>query len=140
MIIDAKSSAAALLAFAGWTKVHVILIAGYRSLLINTGREKPSAFSPSRHEAQDTFIGRVSCAHANCVENLPLFTAVILANFMVDGAPDVSGLAWKYVYCRLAQSLTHWYSVSDMGVTVRFICFAMGKWFLGSMAYRTIMG
>jgi len=85
-----------------------------------------------------SFIGRVGCSHANCVENLPLFATVILVNAVMSGTPDISKQAWYYVAARVAQGVTHWTSVSDAAVTIRFVCFFVSMVLLISMGYTTM--
>ena len=135
-----ESPLAALMAFCGLTLFHVTIILTHRSLLINTGRAKPNDFIKSRHEKEDSFVGRVSSSHANCLENLPLATAVILINHVVDGAPDISQLAWYFVGARVGQALVHWMSVVETMVLIRFVFFFVSKVLLITMAYKTMMG
>lgn len=139
MVIDPSSAPAALLAHVAWTELHTLLILGNRSILINTGRSKPSGFVPSRFETGDTFIGRVSLAHFNCIENLPKLAAVILVN-AVTGGPDIGALAWAWMAARVGQSLLHWWSVKDDSViTARFLCYATQLGLLGYMGYKTLV-
>lgn len=138
-LFDTSSSLSALMMFATFTLLHVLIVISHRTLLINTGRAKPNAFISMRKDSEATFIGRVGCAHANCVENLTLFAVVVLVNALMGvGAPSISKQAWWYVSSRVAQSLTHWYSVSDTAVTVRFICFFTSIILLINMGYKTV--
>lgn len=50
IVFNTQSSTSAVVGFASWTLLHVIVILGHRSVLINTtGRAKANAFVPSRH-------------------------------------------------------------------------------------------
>ena len=133
----------ALAVFGAWTLVHTVIILGYRTVLINTGKAKPNGFGPSRNDNQDTFIGRVGCSHANCVENLVVFTAVLVAHhFAVASANDnevVTKWAWYIVYARIGQSLFHWWSISEMAVTGRFLFFVTQLVFLARIVYQVLM-
>lgn len=114
----------ALCAFVAWTILHVLLIVGYRSFLITTGRAKPNTFRPSRQESPSSLYGRICQAHANCLENLVVLATIILINHVTSEAPDMSDWAWLIVYARMAQSIIHWSSISEVAVILRFFCFA----------------
>lgn len=137
-IFDTSSSLSALMMFAAFTLLHVVIVISHRSFLINTGRAKPHAFTIMRNDSESTFIGRVGCSHANCVENLSLFAVVVLVNALMGGAPDISKQAWWYVSARIAQGVTHWYSVSDAAITFRFVCFFTSMALLISMGCKTM--
>ena len=137
MPIDTSSSLTSVLAFSGWTLFHTVMMLGHRSFLINTGKAKPNAFRPSRDEAQTSFYGRVCASHANCVENLVVFAAVVLTLHLAGG-PDVATLAWRTVYLRMGQSLMHWYDTSEMAVTVRFLFFVGQLYCIGAMIYSSL--
>ena len=137
MALDTDSSLAALIAMVAWTMTHVILTLGYRSLLINTGRAKPNAFGPSYMDDQRHFVGRVGHSHHNCVENLVLFAAVVLVHRNSSSSSSIDHLAWYYVYARVGQALSHWWSISEMAVTVRFLFFVTSLVLVGRMLYLT---
>lgn len=74
---------AAVVAFAGWILIHIFVTLMHRAILINTGKAKPSSFVPTRETPQDTFIGRVGYSHSNCMENFPLFAAVVFVHYLL---------------------------------------------------------
>lgn len=97
-----------LLAFAGWTLI--VLLAGIgvrRWSLILTGRAALTDF-PADTPHGTTAYRRAVRAHANCVENLPVFAVMVLI-------PAVTGLKVPYLDVlavvtmggRIAQSLVH---------------------------------
>ena len=49
-------------------------------------KKKANEFTKSRDGGDATFIARVGKSHANCLENLPLFAAVVLVNKAFGGA------------------------------------------------------
>lgn len=97
-----------LLGFAAWTVVLLLVTIGvYRWSLILTGRAPISAFRADKVEGKDWYK-RSMRAHANCVENLPVFGAVVLALY----AGGISGqlvnvLCMSVIVARIAQSLVH---------------------------------
>ena len=139
-LIDLNPPLAAILAFAVWAQLHVIITIGYRSFLINTGKAKPNAFPAMRETSQTTFIGRVGYSYNNCIENLPVLLTIVIVNHVADGAPDIGSLTWYLVYARIVQSLAHWCGVTEFWVTARFVAFACQLVLLFQMTYRTTFG
>jgi uncharacterized MAPEG superfamily protein len=67
---------------------------------------------------------RLNRAHLNCVENLPLFGAVVLIAAVAGvRAPLLDTLACVYLGARIGQSLAHVSSGGVLAVNVRFACF-----------------
>ncbi len=67
---------------------------------------------------------RAGRAHANGVENLPLFaTIVLVAAVSGYSSSSFDALARTVVLARIPQSLVHIASGSELAVNVRFLCF-----------------
>ena len=67
-----------LLAFAGWTLLILSLtVGGYRWGRLLTGRSEIREFNGANLEGTD-FYRRAMRAHVNCVENLPVYGAIVL--------------------------------------------------------------
>eukprot|EP00004_Rigifila_ramosa_P024699 TRINITY_DN7237_c0_g1_i5.p3 TRINITY_DN7237_c0_g1~~TRINITY_DN7237_c0_g1_i5.p3 ORF type:complete len:162 (+),score=37.44 TRINITY_DN7237_c0_g1_i5:70-486(+) len=128
-------AANALLGFAALTGAHIAVTVADRALQVLGGR-KPNTFGSSRDGDTATFIGRVGRSHANCVENLVVFAAVVLGNG-VFGSADLDVLARWYLWARIGQSVTHVASVSARAVTVRFSFFVVQLLLLGRMVLLT---
>ena len=111
-----------LLAFATWTLVLLLATVGvYRWSRILTGRVAVADFRADQIEGSDGYR-RAMRAHANCVENLPVFGAVVLA-LVVAGVrgPTVDGLCLAILLARVAQSLTHvGFAQTNAVASVRF--------------------
>lgn len=122
-----------LLAFAAWTVVLLLATVGvYRWTRILTGRVPMRDFRADQVEGEDWYR-RAMRAHANCVENLPVFGAIVFALHVGGVAgPAVNGLSIVVVLARMAQSLTHvGFVQTNAVVSVRFafylvqlVCFA----------------
>jgi uncharacterized MAPEG superfamily protein len=116
-----------LLAFATWTVVLLLGTVGvYRWSRILTGSVPISEFRADRVEGEDWYK-RAMRAHANCVENLPVFGAVVLA-LQAGGVrgPMVSWLCIGVVAARVVQSLVHVSFVqTNAVVSVRFAFFVV---------------
>ncbi|HET6416660.1 MAG TPA: MAPEG family protein, partial [Polyangiales bacterium] len=74
-----------LLAFAVWTLLVLVLTVGiYRWGLIFAGRVQVKEFRADQIEGSDRYR-RSMRAHLNCVENLPVYGAIVLV-IVVSGA------------------------------------------------------
>jgi uncharacterized MAPEG superfamily protein len=112
----------ALLAFAAWTVVLLLATVGvYRWSRILTGRVPIRNFRADRVEGADWYK-RAMRAHANCIENLPVFGGVVLALHVGDvRGPAVNDLCIGVVAARIVQSLVHVCFVqTNAVVSVRF--------------------
>jgi uncharacterized MAPEG superfamily protein len=115
----------ALLGFATWTVVLLLGTVGvYRWSRILTGRVEIRNFRADQIEGEDWYR-RAMRAHANCVENLPVFGAIVLALQASNvGGPRVDGLCIAVLAARVAQSLVHvTVRQTNTVVSVRFVFF-----------------
>jgi uncharacterized MAPEG superfamily protein len=114
-----------LLGFAGWTLIILLLSVGvYRWSRIFTGRQAIGDF-PADAAGGAGWYQRATRAHANCIENLPVYGAVVLAArcASVDD-PLLDALACALLVARLIQSLVHISFVqTNTAVSVRFSFF-----------------
>ena len=114
-----------LLGFALWTAAVLVFAIGvYRFSLILTGRAGMASFPADGRNGADWYQ-RAMRAHANCVENLPLFTVVVFALYATGiSSPLVDTLSAIVLGARVLQSLVHISTVqTDRVVTVRFSFF-----------------
>ena len=116
-----------LLGFAAWTLLLLSATVGiYRWNRILTGRAGVGAFPADKVEGEEWYK-RAMRAHANCIENLPVFGAIVFA-LDVSG---VRGAAADYpaiavLAARIVQSLVHLSFVqTDAVVSVRFTFFSI---------------
>ena len=115
----------ALVAFATWTLVLMMGTIGvYRWSRILTGRAAISEFRAEPVEGKDWYR-RAMRAHANCIENLPVFGAIVLAiheSHAAGAAIDVIAVAIPAA--RVVQSLVHvCFRQTNPVVAVRFTFF-----------------
>ena len=97
-----------LLAFAVWSMLVLILTVGtYRWGLIFAGRVQANEFRADQIEGSDRYR-RAMRAHLNCLENLPVYGAIVLV-IVVSGAQSsaLDGLALTLIGARIAQTLIH---------------------------------
>ncbi len=114
-----------LLGFAAWTVLLLLSTVGvYRWRRILTGRVPIRDFRADQVEGEDWYR-RAMRAHANCVENLPVFGAIVLALYVggVRG-PTSNYLSVTVLIARVIQSLVHVCFVqTNAVVSVRFTFF-----------------
>jgi uncharacterized MAPEG superfamily protein len=98
----------ALLGFATWTVVLLFSTVGvYRWSRILTGRVAIRDFRADQIEGADWYR-RAMRAHANCVENLPVFGAIVLAlDVSGVGGAAVNAVSVAILAARVLQSLVH---------------------------------
>jgi len=96
-----------LVRFAAWTVLLLLATVGvYRWSRILTGPMPIRSFRADRIEA-DWYI-RAMRAHANCVENLPVFGAIVLGLYVGNVASAfVNAWAVAVLVARIMQSLVH---------------------------------
>ena len=114
-----------LLGFALWTLLLLFSTVGvYRWSRILTGRVPISEFRADQIEGEDWYR-RAMRAHANCVENLPVFGAIVLALYVSGiGGGTVDAVCIGILAARVVQSLIHVGLVqTDAVVSVRFVFF-----------------
>ena len=115
----------ALLGFATWTVVLLFATVGvYRWSRILTGRVPIRDFRADQIDGADWYR-RAMRAHANCVENLPVFGAIVLALYVSGvGGATVNGVSMIILAARVVQSLVHVCLVqTNTVVSVRFAFF-----------------
>jgi uncharacterized MAPEG superfamily protein len=97
-----------LLGFAAWTVLLLLTTVGvYRWSRILTGRVAIREFRADHIEGADWYK-RAMRAHANCVENLPVFGAIVFGLYVGNvGSVLVNALAVAVLLARVMQSLVH---------------------------------
>jgi uncharacterized MAPEG superfamily protein len=117
-------TAVALLGFAAWTILLVTMLAAFRVSLVSAGKKTAASFNPNGDDVEG-FGRRLTRAHANCYENLPLAGAVLLYAIATNQTVVTDGLAMAFLGARLLQSLTHIASTSRPAVTIRFVFYVI---------------
>jgi len=111
-----------LMGFATWTILLLTLTIGvYRWFQIFAGQVPISGFRADQPEGADWYK-RSMRAHANCVENLPVFAAIVLAlHISGAGGPLADFASIGILVARVMQSTVHvCLPQTDSVVAVRF--------------------
>jgi len=109
----------ALLGFTAWTLLLVLAVFVYRGLRFVGGT--PINHWPRGRKPDDDapLVRRIEDAHANCLENLPIFAVIVLAGAALGRLPAVDALAPWVLYARIGQSAAHLWGVAPLQVLVR---------------------
>lgn len=124
-------TAVALLGYVAWALLLLVALAVVRTSLVMQNKKAANAFSPGGDDVGG-FTRRLTRAHANCYENLPLAGAVLLYAIATGQTAATDGLAYLFLGTRVLQSATHLASTSSQAVTVRFAFFLVQ---VGILAY-----
>jgi len=114
-----------LLGFAAWTVVLLLSTIGvYRWSRILTGQTPIKEFRADQIDGADWYR-RSMRAHANCIENLPVFGAIVFALYVSQlGGAAISYLCITVLIARVMQSLVHvCLAQTNTVAAIRFIFF-----------------
>lgn len=125
-----------LLAFAGWTLLTLLVTVGvYRWSRILTRRADLTDF-PADVPHGKAWYRRAMRAHANCVENLPVYAAIVVA-MLATGvhSPLLDALAIVLMIARVLQTCVHVaFTETNWTIGIRF------TFFLTQIVCMAIMG
>ena len=116
----------ALLGFAMWTVLLVLVTIGApRLTAIARKQARPNSFNAAVPHGSDRYQ-RSMRAHANCVENLPVFAALVL----LGGSLGLQGTVFQLAaFCvlpaRVLQSVAHISSGRNRAILARFAFFSV---------------
>lgn len=110
-----------LLGFATWTILLVLVgIGPYRVGSVVVNKAHPAAF-PATTPHGPPWYQRLMRAHANCVENLPVFAAVVLVGAVTGyNNPTFDTLAQVVLGARIGQTVAHISSGRGRVIQIRF--------------------
>jgi uncharacterized MAPEG superfamily protein len=128
----------ALAGFAGWTLLLTLVMATNRMANLFAGAKIPiNKFSPTGEDLPG-FGHRVTRAHLNCVENLPVFAALVAAAGFSGQLAVMEGTAMYVLYARLVQSVVHLISTSPAMVWIRATFFFVQVLLMACYAYQLL--
>jgi uncharacterized MAPEG superfamily protein len=134
-----------LLGFAAWTLIILSVgVGGYRWTHIFSGRASVAGWRADGQDGADWYR-RVTRAHMNCVENLPVLGAIVVA-LTVAGlrSPLVDGLSEVLLAARIGQTSVHVaLRQTNAVVSVRFTLFSIQlicMFVMGAVAATAMIG
>ena len=117
-ILAMNPALVALAGFAGWTLVLLLTVANLRMANFFTGKKAMNEFLPTGEDLPG-FGQRVTRAHLNSLENLPVFASLVLVAGLSNQFSIMEGTVMYVLYARIAQSVAHMISTAPMVVWVR---------------------
>lgn len=114
----------ALLGFTAWTILLLLIMGGLRTSVVISGKKKAHEFAPDGADVSP-FSNRLCRAHANCVENLPLFAALVLAAHVSGQGHVTDPLAMWFLAARIGQTVVHLAAASHVMAQIRFAFFVV---------------
>ena len=128
----------ALLGFTAWTLLLIVVVFLYRGVRFLGGT--PINYWPRRAKPEDdmALVRRVEDAHANCMENLPLFAAIVLAAAAMGRIELIAGLAPFVLYARIGQTLAHLAGTGKFHVLVRATFWSVQLALFASMLFKLL--
>jgi len=118
------TSAWVLTLFIAWALFLLVLMEAIRSYLVLSGRARSNEFRPDNAN-QSPFLQRLTRAHANCIESLPIMGGLLLVAIATSRTGVTDALAPWLLLARVAQSVIHLASLSVLAVNARFFFFAV---------------
>lgn len=109
----------ALLIYIVWTLILALSYATYRLPLVLTGKKTANHWERGEPVDDPAFLVRAKAAHLNCLENLPLFAALVLVAAATGQSETVSAVAGFVIAARIGQSLVHLVGTSFPLVFIR---------------------
>jgi uncharacterized MAPEG superfamily protein len=122
----------ALLYYVLWMVVLVLLYVGHRIPLVLLGKKQANFWTRGNTTDDAAWQVRAQHAHANTVENIGIFAAVVLAATALDRSAVVDPLACWVLYARVGQSVVHLLGTGFVNVLIRATLFVVQ---LGIIAY-----
>lgn len=114
----------ALTGFVAWSLSLLVLMEVIRSKLVITKAIAPNGFNPDNSNLSP-FMQRLTRAHANCIEGLPIFGGLMLIAVVAGRSSITDPLAYAFLSARILQSVIHLFSLSALAVILRFSAFAV---------------
>ena len=97
----------AVLLYAVWTLLLPIVYASYRVPMIALGRRRADHWERGKPVDDLPILMRAKNAHLNCMENFPIFAAVVCIAALLGQSPIVDAVAAYVLYARIAQGVAH---------------------------------
>ncbi|WP_411823951.1 MAPEG family protein [Leptospira sp. 'Mane'] len=112
-----------LLIFVIWTIALGLSLVSYRTVQVLLGKKQSNEFPAGIQHGTDRYW-RLNRAHANCLENLPIFaTIVIVATLLGETDSVFANTTLVIIGARLIQTITHIISGSARAVDIRFTAY-----------------
>jgi len=126
----------ALMYYVLWMAVVLLLYVGHRVPLMLLGKKPGDYWTRGKVTDDIGVVVRAQHAHANMVENVALFAAVVLAAAALGRNGVVDGLACWVLYARVGQTVVHLIGTSTILVLLRATLFVVQLGIIAYMAFQ----
>lgn len=109
----------AVLLYAAWTILVAFIYVLPRVPLALLGSKRIDNWERGKEPNDPAFFQRAKGAHLNCLENLPVFAAVIAMAGLMGKIELIGAIAAWVLYARVAQSIVHISGTSFIQIFLR---------------------
>ena len=109
----------AVLLYVVWAIVLVLLYAGPRIPMAAFTERRMDGWERNKSPVDAPFFVRAKGAHLNCLENFPLFAAVVCVGALMGKSAMIDAVAAYVLYLRIAQGVTHLIGNNSQMVLIR---------------------
>ncbi|MDX2425350.1 MAG: MAPEG family protein [Cycloclasticus sp.] len=130
----------ALAGFAGWTLLLTFVLVSMRMYyaLVCDQKIALNNFQPDGSDV-DGFGKRLTRAHLNCIETLPVFASLVIVASLSSQLAIMEATVMYVLYARIAQSVVHIISTSLVAVLIRATLWTVQIALLICYAYQLII-
>ena len=130
-------SIVALCGFAGWTIAVLFVLVNVRMITSASTGKALNTFSPAGGDL-DGFGNRLTRAHLNCLEVLPVAAAVILGAAVSGNNAITDPWAMVFLWARIAQTIVHLVGTSTPLILIRGTFFIVQLAILAVWIYKIL--
>ena len=109
----------AVLLYIVWTLLLALMYATYRVPIALLGKKSINHWERGLPSDDPAVLVRAKGAHLNCMENFPLFAAVVCVAALMGKSPVVDALAGYVLYARIGQGVAHLIGTSFVLILIR---------------------
>lgn len=129
----------AVLLYVGWTQLLALAYAFPRVPMALFGDRSFADWERTEVNRDPPIMVRAKGAHLNCVENFPLFAAVVVIAALMGKSAVVDGPAVFILVARVGQSLSHLVSTAPAFVLLRATFFLAQVGMIFWLCYQLIV-
>jgi len=107
------------LLYAGWILVLALFYATPRIPQALLGQKRIDSWERGKEPIDPMMLQRAKSAHLNCLENFPVFAAIVAIAGLMGQIDAINGIAAFVLYARIAQSVVHITGTSFIQVFLR---------------------
>lgn len=97
----------AVLLYAGWILVVALFYVLPRVPQALLGQKRIDSWERGKESTDPMFLQRIKSAHLNCLENFPVFAAVVAIAGLMGQIDAINGIAVFVLYARIGQTISH---------------------------------